>query len=356
MFMRELNIKAIVRQNVKKLKPYVAKEIPCRIKLDANESPFALKISDIIDEISIPLNRYPDPEAKDLRKAISKRIKVNFENIMIGNGSDELIYYLMLTFGGPVLYPVPTFSMYGIIAQSVGVETLESKLDECFDLVEEDFFNILKTKKPKLIFLSTPNNPTGNTFSSHKILKIIELAREKNCLIVIDEAYGPFCSEKGYLPLLNDFENLILLRTLSKIGLAGLRIGYLIGNSDILSEIKKVKLPYNVDAVSQYVATYALQNFYSRIKKFIREVITERENLLKKLSSFKNITVYPSEANFILFKSTKSKEIYQKLLKSGILIRDMSSTIKNSLRVTVGTKEENEEFIKALKNILDEKK
>lgn len=351
--MNKFNIQAILRKNIKNLKPYKAREIPCRIKLDANESPFFVKISDIVKNIEIPLNRYPDPEALNLRKAISKRTKISIDNIMVGNGSDELIYYLILTFGGPVLYPIPTFSMYGIIAQSIGVETVESKLDKNFDIKEKEFVNLIKNKRPSIIFISTPNNPTGNTFSSDKILKIIETARQKNSLVVIDEAYVPFCSEKGFLPFLKDYENLLILRTLSKIGLAGLRIGYLMGSEKILNEVGKVKLPYNVDALTQYIATYALNNFYPNIKKFIREIIKEREKLQRELLKLKSIKVYPSEANFILFKSKKSKQIYEKLLNSGILIRDMSSTIKNSLRVTVGTKEENAEFIKTLTFILE---
>ncbi len=351
--MNKFNIQAIIRKNIKVLKPYKAKEIPCRIKLDANEAPFFVKISDIVKNIEIPLNRYPDPEALNLKKAISKRIKINIDNIMVGNGSDELIYYLILTFGGPVLYPVPTFSMYGIIAQSVGVETVESKLDKNFDINEKEILNLIKNRRPSIIFLSTPNNPTGNTFSSDKILKIIETARQKNCLVVIDEAYVAFCSEKGFLPFLKDYENLVILRTLSKIGLAGLRIGYLIGSEKIINEVEKVKLPYNVDALTQYIATYALNNFYSNMNKFIKEIVKEREKLQRELLKLDSIEVYPSEANFILFKSKKSKEIYKALLKSGILIRDMSSTIKNSLRVTVGTKEENAEFIKTLKFILE---
>ncbi|MCX7771258.1 MAG: histidinol-phosphate transaminase [Proteobacteria bacterium] len=351
--MKKFNLQSIVRDNIKKLKPYQAKEIPCRIKMDANESPFSVRLSEVIKEIDIPLNRYPDPEAMKLRKSISKRFKINLNNIMIGNGSDELIYYLILTFGGPVLYPIPTFAMYGIIAQSVGVQTLESKLDKNFDINEKEFIDLIKTKKPSLIFLSTPNNPTGNTFSSEKILKIIEIAYKRASIVVIDEAYHPFCSEKGFLPFLRDFDNLLILRTLSKIGFAGLRIGYLIGHEKILNEISKVRLPYNVDSLTQCIATYALDNFYSNIKRFIKEIVKEREILQRELSKLKGIKVYPSEANFILFKAKNSKEIYQKLMKSGILIRDMSANIKDALRVTVGTKEENAEFIKTLKNILE---
>lgn len=351
--MNTFDLQSIIRDNIKKLTPYQVKEIPCKIKLDANESPFPVKLSQIVNEIDISLNRYPDPDALELKKAISRRFKINTNNIMIGNGSDELIYYLILTFGGPVLYPVPTFSMYGIIAQSVGVKKIESKLDKNFDINEKEFIDLIKKKKPSLIFLSSPNNPTGNTFSADKILKIIEIAIKKSSIVVVDEAYHPFCSEKGFLPFLKDFDNLLILRTLSKIGLAGLRVGYLIGTDKILNEVGKVRLPYNVDALTQYIATHAINNFYSKIKKFVREIIKERDIMHKELSQIKGIRVYPSEANFILFKAKNSKEIHEKLIKAGILVRDISSVVKDSLRVTIGTKEENTEFIKTLKNILE---
>jgi histidinol-phosphate aminotransferase len=352
--MNKFKLQLRTRENIKKLKPYQAKKIPCKIKLDANESPFPVTLSQILKEINIPLNRYPDPETLELKKAISKKLKIKTNNLIIGNGSDELIYYLILAFGGPVLYPVPTFSMYGIIAQAVGVETIESKLDETFDINEKEILTLIKTKNPTLIFFSAPNNPTGNTFSSDKILKIIELASKKSSIVVIDEAYHPFCSQKGFLPFLKDFKNLLIVRTLSKIGLAGLRVGYLIGDEKVLNEVGKVKLPYNVDALAQYIAVHALNSFYPNIKNFISEIVKERDLMFKELSKLNSIKVYPSEANFILFKAKNSKEIYQKLIESGILIRDISATIKDALRVTVGTNEENEEFIKTLRKILNE--
>ncbi|GAB5046618.1 histidinol-phosphate transaminase [Thermodesulfovibrio sp. TK110] len=352
--MSKLNASVIVRKNIQKLKPYQAKEIPCKIKLDANESPFPVKLSDFVSEISIPLNRYPDPEAILLRKALARKLKLSYKNIMPGNGSDELIYYLILTFGGPVLYPVPTFAMYGIIAQSVGVETVECRLDNNFDINDEEFLMLIKSKKPRLIFLSSPNNPTGNTFSTDKILKIIESAEKNSSIVVIDEAYQPFSSEKGFLPFLKDYDNLLILRTLSKIGFAGLRLGYLIGKEKFLHEINKVRLPYNVDSITQYVATEALKRFYPQIKKFISQIIKERQRLYRELLKIQKLKVYPSEANFILLQIENSKTIYQKLIKAGILVRDLSSVINNALRVTIGTSEENEEFLKTLKKILEE--
>ncbi|WP_051178626.1 histidinol-phosphate transaminase [Thermodesulfovibrio thiophilus] len=351
--MKKFNANLIVRDFIKKLKPYEIKEIPYKIKLDANESPFPVKLSDITTDVDIDLNRYPDPEAIQLKKALSKKLKISYKDIIVGNGSDELIYYLILTFGGPVIYPVPTFAMYGIIAQSVGVERLEVSLDNDFDIDFEKMTSSIISKRPHIIFLSSPNNPTGNTFSSDKILGIIELARQKSSLVVIDEAYHPFCSKNGFLPFLKDFDNLVILRTLSKIGFAGLRVGYLIGNQTVLQEINKVRLPYNLDALSQYVAEQALTKFYSKINSFIKEIIKERQRLYKELLKINGIKVFISEANFILFKIKESKKIYNELSKRGILIRDLSSILPDSLRVTVGTKQENDEFLKELKTILE---
>lgn len=350
--MNKFNPQVLVRDNIKKLVPYQAKEIPCKIKLDANESPFPVKLSDFISEINIPLNRYPDPEALLLRKALAKKLKLNYNNIMVGNGSDELIYYLILTFGGPVLYPGPTFSMYGIIAQSVGVEHIESKLDKDFDINDEEMIELIKSKKPRLIFISCPNNPTGNSFSTDRILKVIEFAQKNSSIVIIDEAYQPFSSTRGFLPFLKDYNNLLILRTLSKIGFAGLRVGYLIGEEKFLNEIGKVRLPYNVDSLTQYVATEALNKFYSQIKKFISQIVKERQRVYNELLKLEGLKVYPSEANFILLQVKNSKDVYNKLIKAGILVRNLSSTVKNALRVTIGTKEENNKFLETLKEIL----
>lgn len=351
--MELFSISSIVRENIKKLKPYQIKEVPFKIKLDANELPFNIQVSDIVDKVDIFVNRYPDPEVKRLRKLISKRLKVNPNSILVGNGSDELIYYLITTFGGPVVYPTPTFAMYGIISDALGVKKFECPLDENFDLDYEKLEKTIIKKKPHLIFLSSPNNPTGNSFSSDKILKTIETARQNNAIVVIDEAYQPFCSNKGFLSFVRDFDNLVILRTLSKIGLAGLRVGYLIAKEEIIKEINKVRLPYNVDALSQYIAEKALSSYYKNILKYIGEIKKERDRLFRELSKIRVIKVFPSEANFILFRVKNAEKINKELIKRGILIRNLSPYVKDALRVTVGTKEENNEFLKALKEILE---
>ena len=293
------------------------------------------------------MNRYPDSEAKALKKIISKNLRLNPENILFGNGSDELIYYLITVFGGPVLYPVPTFSMYGIISQALGEKRIEVPLDDEFDLDTDRILPLIKKEKPGIIFLSSPNNPTGNCFSADRILKIVE----STSLVVIDEAYQPFSSEKGFLPMLNDYKNLVILRTLSKIGFAGLRVGFMIADREIINEVNKVRLPFNINSLSQAAAAALLQNTHT-IKLHMGLITSERERLLNELWKLRGIKPYPSEANFILFKVKNSDKIYCRLLKKGVLVRNMRGTVNECLRVTVGTKKENNIFIKALKEVM----
>jgi len=343
----KISIKSLVSPNIRNLRAYNAKEIPCRVKLDANESPYGFEINNKILK-SIKTNRYPDPEAKTLKKIISKNLWLNPKNILFGNGSDELIYYLITVFGGPVLYPVPTFSMYGIIAQALGEKRIEVPLDNDFDLDIEKILSTIKKSKPKLIFLSSPNNPTGNCFSSDRILKIIGASKS---IVIVDEAYQPFSSEKGFLPMLSDYKNLIILRTLSKIGFAGLRVGFMIAGREIINEVNKVRLPFNLNSISQAVAATLIKNT-NTIKLHIGLITSERERLLNELWKIQGIKPYPSEANFILFKVKNSDKIYYRFLKKGVLVRNMKGVVNGCLRATVGTKKENNIFIKALKEVM----
>lgn len=345
--MKEFDINKLIKPSIRALKPYEVRETPCSVKLDANESPY--DFGDYIKNLKdIKTNRYPDPEAKELRKVVAKRWGISLDSILHGNGSDELIHYIVTTFGGPVLYPVPTFSMYGIISKALGEKTIEVPLTEEFDIELSRTFKSIKEKKPRLIFLSSPNNPTGNCFSSEAILKIIE---DSKAIVVVDEAYQPFASKKGFLPLLKDYRNLLIMRTLSKIGLAALRVGFLIGKPEIINEINKVRLPFNVNSYSQAIALRILKE-KGLIEKVIKMIVSEREKLSAAMSMIEGVKPYPSEANFILFKVNNPEKVYNSLLKRGILIRNMGSQVKASLRVTVGTKKENSLFLNTLKDIL----
>jgi len=340
-----MNLKQLAKREVSALRAYQAKEIPCRVKLDANESPYGFRFA-LKAAASVQTNRYPDPEAKKLKAVLARELGVRPQNILQGNGSDEIIYNLIATFGGPVLYPVPTFSMYGIISQVLGEKKVSVLLDREFDLDEGKMLNALRKNRPKIVFLSSPNNPTGNCFSSDRILKIVEASPG---IVVVDEAYQPFSSDKGFLPLLKDYRNLVIMRTLSKIGLAALRFGFLVADEEIIEEVNKVRLPFNVNALSQAVAVEALKDRKS-LRTAVRTIAAERDRLIQAMKGISGVTPFPSEANFILFRVTDADRIHARLLSRGVLVRNVADAVKGCLRVTVGTPQENRKFLDALRS------
>jgi histidinol-phosphate aminotransferase len=352
-----MRLKGLVKSNIALLKPYEAKEIPCKVKLDANESPFGTPgeiLKNVQSEKNLKLyetlNRYPDPRAERLIKKVSGYWGVQPENVLQGNGSDELIYYLLMTFGGPVMYPVPTFSMYGIITQALDEKKIEVPLTVDFDLAIDRILSLMKKRKPKLIFLSSPNNPTGNCFSFEKILRIINAA-SRTSVVVIDEAYHVFAEEKSFVSLITRHDNLVVLKTLSKIGLAGLRVGFMIAGKDIREEVNKVRLPFNLNSLSQMIAVEVLKK-KKILQSHIQTIKTERKHLLKEMRKIKGIDVYPSEANFILFRTRNPDSVYKNLLHKGVLVRNMKGVVDGCLRVTVGAQGENRTFLRVLKNVL----
>jgi histidinol-phosphate aminotransferase len=237
--------------------------------------------------------------------------------------------------------------MYGIISQALGEKKKEIPLDRDFDIDLDPMLAALRKEKPKIVFLSSPNNPTGNCFSSEKILKIIA---ESKGIVVVDEAYQPFSSEKGFVPMLRDFKNLVIMRTLSKIGLAALRFGFLIADEEIIDEVNKVRLPFNVNALSQAVAVEALKK-KKVLKAVIQEIAGERDKMLVAMEHIEGVTPFPSEANFILFRVKDPRKVYGRLLEKGILVRNISDAVTGCLRVTIGTPKENVLFLRALEKI-----
>jgi histidinol-phosphate aminotransferase len=344
-----MDIRSLVKKEIASLKAYQAKEVSCRVKLDANESPYGFEEA-LMAVRQIRTNRYPDPEAKKLKAILAKGLGLSPEKLLQGNGSDELIYNLITTFGGPVLYPVPTFSMYGIIAQALGEEKREIPLDREFDIDLGKMETAVIKNKPKLVFLSSPNNPTGNCFSSERILRLVEISKG---LVVVDEAYQPFSDGKGFVPLLKDYKNLVILRTLSKVGLAALRFGYLIAHEDIIREVNKVRLPFNVNALSQAVAVEALKK-KTMLKEAILAITEERNRLLPAMERIRGVEPFPSEANFILFRVKDPKKVHAMLLNAGILVRDISDAVAGCLRVTVSTPKDNDLFLRGLGRIAKE--
>ncbi|UCG78836.1 MAG: histidinol-phosphate transaminase [Nitrospirota bacterium] len=342
-----MDIEKLAKKNILKLRPYEAKEIECSVKLDANESPYGIS-SSLRTVLNIDTNRYPDPEAKELRTLLARSWKVRAENILHGNGSDELIYYLINAFGGPVMFPVPTFSMYEIIAKVLGQRTIGIRLNDEFELDTQVMLRTIKKKAPRMIFLSSPNNPTGNSFDPDIMERMIKASRG---IVVIDEAYQPFSSQKSFMPMIKKYPNLIVMRTLSKIGLAALRSGFIVGSRDAVDIVNRARLPFNVNSLSQAVAVKALEN-RKTMDKMIGTIIRERKGLYKSMSELEGVRTYRSDANFILFRVSDAEAVYKGLLKRGVLVRNLSGAIEGCLRVTVGTPKENRIFIRELIRVL----
>lgn len=344
----------LIKPEVRKLKAYAIDEASYRIKLDAMENPFSMPPEiqrEIVNAVGAALiNRYPDPSAVKLKESIADLWGIGTKRMVLGNGSDELIQAVILAFGGPVLIPTPTFAMYELTSRALSQEVVTVPLGRNFTLDPEKLLRKAKEVRAKIIFLACPNNPTGNRYPEEAVLKI---AARANAAVVIDEAYFSF-SRKSFLPVLKDYPNMIILRTLSKIGFAGLRIGILTASAKVIQELEKIRLPYNINSLSQAAAMTALRHTIV-LNQQISQLLSARERLYNALSQMGGVTAYPSETNFILFRTTTDATgIYEKLKDAGILIKNVNKPgpLRNCLRVTVGTPEENSEFIASLAKIL----
>lgn len=348
-----------VRDDIKDLKPYRAHSIPYKIKLDANESPYDLP-DPIRQQLAKELmegyqfNRYPDSDATALRCAISQCFSVSPDEVMVGAGSDELIRIVISAFvgkGDAVLCPTPSFTMYGIFTRIAGGRLIEVPLSDNFAYDMSGFYKAIERHKPKIIFICSPNNPTGNIIDKHELINLIT---DFNGVVVVDEAYGEFLGESVADWIVN-YPNAAVLKTFSKaFGLAGLRVGYLIGNRKLVEELYLAKPPYNLNSFSQRVAQLVLENM-DIFRRRIADIIDEREWLYNKLNAIREVDVYPSKANFLLIKVPDGELVYRKLIGEGILVRNFPDDprLKNCLRITIGTRQDNEAFLQALGQILE---
>ena len=341
-----MNIDSLIRENIKKLSPYSSARDEFEqftrpmIYLDANENPF-----------SNGMNRYPDPQQKDLKAAIADKKDIYVENILLGNGSDEVLDLIFRAFCEPnqdnIITLPPTYGMYGVLASINAIENREVLLNEEFQPNVDVILNAVDANT-KIIFLCSPNNPTGNSFSDESIIRILNNFKG---LVVLDEAYIDFSANKSWLNELNDFPNLIITQTLSKAyAMAGLRIGILYASKPIIAVLNKIKPPYNVNILSQEAAEKKL--LQSTLKAQVRKILVEKEKLVSALKATKFIVkVFPSDANFILVKVDEATYRYQQFLENGVVVRNRSNQplCENCLRITVGNKEENERLMEVLK-------
>jgi histidinol-phosphate aminotransferase len=337
----------LVKSAVTQLQAYDPQKRPGPVKLDANEHPFALPAT-VKDAVlraldAVPIHRYPDPHAECLRRALATVLGVTPDMLVLGNGSDELVQMVLLACGAPgaaVLTPTPTFAMYRLGALMLDQWAVEVPLTQDWGLDLPLMLAAMERERPRVTFLASPNNPTANCFGDEPVLQLIEAAPG---VIVIDEAYHEF-SGQTVVPLLKTCPHLIVFRTLSKVGMAGLRVGILVGNTELVHEINKVRLPYNLNAYSQAAAEVVLQHWEVLAPEF-QTIIREREWLCQRLGQLPGVTVFPSQANFLLARfAAGGAQVWEALGEQGILVRHFpgSSALKDCLRVTVGTPAENE--------------
>jgi len=352
----EARIARWVRPEIRALSAYHVPDPGRMIKLDAMENPYTWP-EEMVDAWlerlrGVGLNRYPDPGARQLQARLREAMAVpEGSALLLGNGSDEIIQMLALTVGGlgrTLLAPEPGFAMYRMIATFAGMSYAGVPLAPDFRLDGEAMLAAIERHQPALVFLAYPNNPTGNLFDEKIMEAIISAAPG---LVVVDEAYHAFAGA-SFMPRLGEWGNLLVMRTLSKLGLAGLRLGLLSGPAPWLEELEKVRLPYNINVLTQESAAFALEHLDVLDEQTAR-IRQERGRLAAALEARDGLTVYPSAANFILFRTPagRATAIFEGIKARGVLIKNLSpvgSMLTDCLRVTVGRPEENDAFLAAL--------
>lgn len=349
----------LVSKKVQELKSYIAEPKIQGIALDKNELPWSL--DDEVEEVliksikSMSFNRYPDSSGIDLKAAISRYTGIDTESICIGNGSDELISLLLQTFietGDTIAIYAPTFGMYKMYGAICGARIWKYDLDSNFELKLDEFIASLQKEKPKVVFLCNPNNPTGKELA---LWEIEEILKKNAGIVVVDEAYFEFSGVTAS-ELLSAYDNLIILRTFSKaFGLAGLRVGYMLAAPSIISYINRVRSPFNVNAFAQVAAIEVLKNI-DKVRERVEIVKSERERLLVLLNQLEGLQCFESKSNFVLMRTPYSEKIFRRLQKAGIFIRRYSSRkLEDCLRVTIGSRLENDKFYDTVKEALYER-
>lgn len=351
----------LVRTEIQALQAYHVPDAAGLVKLDAMENPYAwpedLKSEWLETLRSVELNRYPDPRGRVVQEALRETMGIpGHMSLLLGNGSDELIQMLALTVakrGRKVLSVDPGFVMYRMIALFAGMEYVGVPLHaDDFSLDLPAVLEAIDRERPALTFIAYPNNPTGNLFDAEAVARIIGAARG---LVIVDEAYAPF-TDASFLPLLGERPNLLVMRTVSKMGLAGLRLGYLAGPQEWLVEIDKSRLPYNINVLTQASAAFALRH-KDVLDGQTEAIRAERRRLFEGLGAIPGVRPYPSEANFILLRLAPgtADAVVAGLKARGVLVKNLNGAhplLADCLRVTVGTPDENGIFLSALAAVL----
>lgn len=351
----------LIAPQVRALSAYSVADASGLIKLDAMENPYAwpaaLKEQWLACMRDIDVNRYPDPKATQLKALLRETLEVpESAELLLGNGSDELIQLLILAIGGPgsvVFAPEPSFAMYALVARATGRRFESVALDESdFSLRLDATLAVIREQQPALIFIAYPNNPTGNLFAAEQLNAVIDAA---SGVVVVDEAYAPFAG-KSFFSELGERPNLLVLRTVSKLGLAGLRLGVLAGAPAWIEQLDKLRLPYNLNVLTQKSAEFALSH-YAVFEQQTRQIIRDRGDLYARLAAMDGVQVWPSDANFLLVRTARGTgtATMEALRARGVLVKNLhgaSPTLDDCLRITVGTPDENAALLTALEQII----
>jgi histidinol-phosphate aminotransferase len=355
------NFKKLIRQDVQSMHAYAIQDSAGMVKLDAMENPHRLPAAlqaQLGQRLgALALNRYPDGRVNDLRHALAEyaRMPEGFD-IMLGNGSDELIALLALACdvpGGSVLAPLPGFVMYAMSAQLQGLKFIGVDLTADFELDEAAMLAAIRQHKPSITYLAYPNNPTAKLWDDAVIEKIIDAVGEQGGLVVMDEAYQPF-SSKSYIDRLTQHSHVLLMRTMSKFGLAGVRIGYMMGPKALIAEIDKVRPPYNISVLNYECALFALEH-QEVFARQAQDIVAQRALLLGALGALPRVKAWKSDANMILIRVPDAPQAFAGLRNRKVLVKNISKMhplLANCLRLTVGTAEENAQLLAALEQSL----
>ena len=347
-----------LREDLRELSPYGAPQLPSRAQLNTNENPYppssqlVKAIALRVEEVAATLNRYPDRDLHELRGRLATFLNSRSDtglapqNIWAANGSNEIIQSLFLAFGGEgALGFTPSYSMHPLIARVTNTPWVSGARNPDFTLELDVAADQIRQTKAKLVFITTPNNPTGTTLPLQDIGAIASAVAEVGGLLVVDEAYAEFSDEASAVTLLGEYSHLVVVRTMSKaFAFAGARVGYLAANEEVVSALQLVRLPYHLSAVTQAIALVALDHS-DELLATVAKLVSNRELLVVQLETL-GAKVINSSANFLLFTVPDSKQIWQSLLDQGVLVRDVG--LSGYLRVTIGNEAENKRFIEAL--------